>query len=243
MSLKLVLAYTGTGYNPAMFINPSDVHLFSSDKIVINGSVYRVYQKPDAKQGCLATGNNNMFSTTETTINLTFPDKTQWRDVLREVSIFTAESEIIPDLLVQAKQLLLNHLIPKKSIFYINNVLFVINTPISGFVLDQTQLILFSHRYDVNKDLYVKKTRNTVTKTEHDSSNTITPSEPILYEPLNLADLDVSTMEVGGLSSQMNQLIRRVFVTRALTPEKVEALAIKQVKGVIIYGPPGTGKT
>lgn len=58
-----------------------------------------------------------------------------------------------------------------------------------------------------------------------------------------LKSLDLSKLGIGGLHTQIIELLRRVFASRACRPEMIEALNISHVKGVLLYGPPGTGKT
>jgi vesicle-fusing ATPase len=58
-----------------------------------------------------------------------------------------------------------------------------------------------------------------------------------------LKTLDLGGLGIGGLKTQILELLRRVYATRACSPEMIEALNISHVKGVLLYGPPGTGKT
>lgn len=58
-----------------------------------------------------------------------------------------------------------------------------------------------------------------------------------------LQRLNLPELGIGGLNSQITELLRRVFASRACQPEMIEALGLSHVKGVLLYGPPGTGKT
>lgn len=58
-----------------------------------------------------------------------------------------------------------------------------------------------------------------------------------------LKTLDLGDLRIGGLKTQIMELLRRVYATRACSPEMIKALNISHVKGVLLYGPPGTGKT
>lgn len=52
-----------------------------------------------------------------------------------------------------------------------------------------------------------------------------------------------SELGIGGMDTQIETLIRDVFLSRLISPEKRRTLGIKPNKGIILYGPPGTGKT
>lgn len=59
----------------------------------------------------------------------------------------------------------------------------------------------------------------------------------------NGKSFDFSNLKIGGLSSELNTIFRKVFSTRILPPTIVDKLKINHIKGLILYGPPGTGKT
>lgn len=54
---------------------------------------------------------------------------------------------------------------------------------------------------------------------------------------------DFSSMGIGGLGEQFNQLFRRAFASRLLPPKLAEEIGVTQVRGILLHGPPGTGKT
>lgn len=54
---------------------------------------------------------------------------------------------------------------------------------------------------------------------------------------------DSLSSSVGGLGSQINDIVRRILLTRRLDPQLVQSLGVGHVKGLLLYGPPGTGKT
>lgn len=48
---------------------------------------------------------------------------------------------------------------------------------------------------------------------------------------------------IGGLGKELDDVVRRLLLTRQLKKETLRAMGISHVKGVLFYGPPGTGKT
>ncbi|MEW5320150.1 MAG: hypothetical protein WDW38_011247 [Sanguina aurantia] len=48
---------------------------------------------------------------------------------------------------------------------------------------------------------------------------------------------------IGGLDKQFEDIFRRAFASRTISPSILQRMGIKHVKGVLLYGPPGTGKT
>jgi ATP-dependent 26S proteasome regulatory subunit len=60
---------------------------------------------------------------------------------------------------------------------------------------------------------------------------------------INLSSIDFEKIGIGGLNTQVTELVKSIFMTRII-PEKIyNKLGIKHTKGVILYGPPGCGKT
>ena len=52
-----------------------------------------------------------------------------------------------------------------------------------------------------------------------------------------------SPLQVGGLSTELGRLFRRVLTPRIVPPALRATLQLATVRGVILHGPPGTGKT
>lgn len=48
---------------------------------------------------------------------------------------------------------------------------------------------------------------------------------------------------VGGLSTEIDAIVRRVLSSRSMPPAVMAALGLQHVRGLLLHGPPGTGKT
>ena len=48
---------------------------------------------------------------------------------------------------------------------------------------------------------------------------------------------------MGGLSTELSEIVRRVLSSRQIAPGILRTLGINHVRGILLYGPPGTGKT
>lgn len=62
-------------------------------------------------------------------------------------------------------------------------------------------------------------------------------------KPIINPDFKLEQMGIGGLDEEFSQIFRRAFASRIISPDLVEKLALRHVKGLLLYGPPGTGKT
>lgn len=56
-------------------------------------------------------------------------------------------------------------------------------------------------------------------------------------------DVNFNQMGIGGLSQQMDRLIRQVLISRIIDDDTRREYNVKDIKGILLYGPPGTGKT
>lgn len=61
--------------------------------------------------------------------------------------------------------------------------------------------------------------------------------------PIINPDFKLENLGIGGLDEEFLQIFRRAFASRIISPELVENLGLRHVKGLLLYGPPGTGKT
>ena len=69
------------------------------------------------------------------------------------------------------------------------------------------------------------------------------PSESRISPSLNLQVMSSLKAAVGGLGPEIEALVRRVLVSRAVDPAVLRSLGLDHVRGVLLYGPPGCGKT
>jgi len=56
-------------------------------------------------------------------------------------------------------------------------------------------------------------------------------------------DFSFTSVGIGGMSSELDSILKEALALRAIDPKIVQELGAKYVKGMILYGPPGTGKT
>lgn len=61
--------------------------------------------------------------------------------------------------------------------------------------------------------------------------------------PIINPDFKLENMGIGGLDAEFQQIFRRAFASRIISPDLVDKLGLRHVKGLLLYGPPGTGKT
>ena len=50
-------------------------------------------------------------------------------------------------------------------------------------------------------------------------------------------------LNVGGLSSEIDDIVRRCLASRRVDPEALASLGLTHIRGLLLHGPPGTGKT
>lgn len=61
--------------------------------------------------------------------------------------------------------------------------------------------------------------------------------------PIINPDFKLENMGIGGLDNEFQQIFRRAFASRVISPDLVDKLGLRHVKGLLLFGPPGTGKT
>lgn len=54
---------------------------------------------------------------------------------------------------------------------------------------------------------------------------------------------DFTNLAVGGMDSQLREIVERLLASRLLSPAIVTKMGLNHVRGVLFYGPPGCGKT
>lgn len=53
----------------------------------------------------------------------------------------------------------------------------------------------------------------------------------------------ILSRNIGGLGEELDDVVRRLLLTRQISANTMRSLGLSHVKGVLFYGPPGTGKT
>ena len=61
--------------------------------------------------------------------------------------------------------------------------------------------------------------------------------------PVSIDNINWETIGLGGLTKQMETIVKRVFLTRLMDPELYAKSGMMHTRGVVLYGPPGCGKT
>lgn len=61
--------------------------------------------------------------------------------------------------------------------------------------------------------------------------------------PIINPDFKLESLGIGGLDTEFQQIFRRAFASRIISPDLADKLGLRHVKGLLLYGPPGTGKT
>jgi len=72
----------------------------------------------------------------------------------------------------------------------------------------------------------------------------VLPDGTTIIKPIfKVATNNFQKLQVGGLSSQLDIIYEKVFMSRALPEQYLVDLGLSHVKGIIMHGPPGCGKT
>lgn len=101
---------------------------------------------------------------------------------------------------------------------------------LKGIITSQSEVNFYPHE---NSIINLKKDDNAKSRVSNKPR-----SNPIINP-----DFKLDSLGIGGLDNEFQQIFRRAFASRIISPDLVNKLGLRHVKGLLLYGPPGTGKT
>lgn len=99
-----------------------------------------------------------------------------------------------------------------------------------GIITNQSEVNFYPHE-------------NSVINLQKDSTAKSRVSNAPRSNPIINPDFKLDSLGIGGLDLEFQQIFRRAFASRIISPDLVDKLGLRHVKGLLLFGPPGTGKT
>lgn len=114
-----------------------------------------------------------------------------------------------------------------------------------GFVFLETQQFIFRDNEAIYK-IYVEKISNNGGLVINERTDIIIKMDGQINSNKTqtiLKQANFKEVGIGGLDKELDEIIRRAFLSRLYPKNIVKQLGIRHVKGLILYGLPGCGKT
>ncbi|KAK2948910.1 putative Vesicle-fusing ATPase [Blattamonas nauphoetae] len=94
-----------------------------------------------------------------------------------------------------------------------------------------------------NKDVPFRLCKETKVIFSTDPRGLVSVKEATKGMDLFKENVSAESLGIGGLSTELHEIVRRTLLSRTLSAEEEQELQATHVRGLLLYGPPGTGKT